>query len=255
MTEAPNRPRGLLGKLRRVRHSIATMGLSRGLADTMTVLLPYTPGLLTHRPERDASFDGEFATDTGGSVATADLGIADDATRAQAILYLPSPARVTRWMLDNVGIDHRQFSFVDLGSGKGRVLLVGSEYPFQAIVGVEISPQLSAIATDNIGRYRPSRRQCQNVRVENVDATAFAFPQTPLLVHLYHPFEPTLTAAVLARLEESVTRAPRPVVIAYLLYESAEESVEQVFARFPWLRKTRAEQSVLGHYNWLFYSN
>jgi len=221
----------------------------------MTVLLPFRLELLAYHPERDASFDGEFATDTAGSVATVDLGITDAARREQAILYLPSPASVTRWMLDNAAIEHRQFSFVDLGSGKGRVLLVASEYPFQQVVGVEISAHLSAIARDNIARYRPSRRKCQDVRVANVDATAFEFPQTPLLVHLYHPFEPALTAAVLTRLEQALARAPRPVVIAYLLYESAEQSVEQVFARFPWLRKTRAEQSVLGQYNWLFYSN
>lgn len=224
------------------------MGLFRGLADALTVLLAY-------RPERDTSFDRRFGTDTGGSVAPADLGIADAATRDQAILYLPSPARVTQWMLDNVGIDHREFSFVDLGCGKGRVLLVAADYPFREVVGVEISERLSAVARDNIARYRSPRRRGASVRVENVDATTFEFPETPLLVHLYHPFEPPLTTAVLRRLEQSVAHVPRRVVIAYLLYASAAESVEQVFAGFPWLRKVRSEQSILGHYNWLFYSN
>jgi SAM-dependent methyltransferase len=244
----PNRSGGLLTKLRRIRYSIASTGLRRGLADTATLLLAY-------HPERDSSFDRRFATDTAGSVQPAELGISDATARDQAILYLPSPPRVTRWMLDHVGIDHRQFSFVDLGCGKGRVLLVASEYPFQQVVGVEISPQLSAIARDNIARYRPRQRQCPTVVVENTDALAFEFPQTPLLVHLYHPFEPALTEAVLARLEQSVRAMPRPVVIAYLLYTAAVEPVEQVFSRFSWLRKTRYEQSVLGQYNWLFYAN
>ena len=248
MTSVPNRRGDLLTKLRRIRYSIASTGWRRGLADTATLLLAY-------RPERDSSFDRRFVTDTGGSVAPADLGIADAATRDQAILYLPSPARVTRWMLDNLGIDHRRYSFVDLGCGKGRVLLVASEYPFQQIVGVEISERLAAIARDNIARYRPRRRQCWSVTVDTSDATSFEFPLTPLLVHFYHPFEPALTAAVLTRLEESALRAPRPIVIAYLLYTAAEESVERVFARFPWLRKVRYERSVLGQYNWLFYSN
>ena len=248
MTIVPNGRGDLLTRLRRIRYSIASTGLRRGLADTATLLLAY-------RPERDSSFDRRFATDTGGRVAPGELGITDAATRDQAILYLPSPARVTRWMLDHLGVDYRQFSFVDLGCGKGRVLLVASEYPFQAIVGVEISEQLTAIARDNLTRYRPRRRKCWAVRVENSDATSFDFPQTPLVVHFYHPFEPTLTAAVLARLEQSVVHAPRPIVIAYLLYTAAEESVEQVFSRFPWLRKIRYERSVLGQYNWLFYSN
>jgi SAM-dependent methyltransferase len=237
----------LLVKLRRIRYSIASTGLRRGLADTATLLL-------TYRPDQDSSFDRPFATDTGGSVPRADLEIADAAVREQAILYLPSPERVTRWMLDHVGIDHQQFSFVDLGSGKGRVLLVASEYPFRQIVGVEISPRLSAIARDNIARYRPSRRKCWAVEVANTDATTFEFPETPLLLHLYHPFEPSLTAAVLIRLEESVRRAPRPIVVAYLLYTAAVDPVERVFDGFPWLRRMRYEQSVLGQYNWLFYA-
>ncbi len=238
----------LASKLRRIRFSIASTGLRRGLADTATLLLGYDP-------ERDRSFDARYGTDTAGSVQPAQLGIADAAIREQAILYLPSPTRVTRWMLDHVGIAHADFSFIDLGCGKGRVLLVASEYPFRRILGVEISPDLTAIARANIERYQPESRRCRDVQVHNGDATRFEFPDTNLLIHLYHPFEPTITAAVLSRLQTALDAAPRKVLIAYLLYTAAVAPVEAVFARFPWLRRTRYEQSVLGTYNWLFYSN
>ena len=239
---------GLLTKLRRIRYSIASTGLRRGLADTVTVMLGY-------HPERDSSFDRQFGTDTAGRILPAHLGIADSAARDHAILYLPSPARVTRWLIDNSGVDHRRFSFVDLGCGKGRVLLVASEYPFERIIGVEISAELSAIARANVDRYRPASRQCRDVVVQNIDATTFEFPETNLLLHLYHPFEPTLTGDVLSQLERSLRARPRRVVIAYLLYAAALQPVEEMFARFPWLTRTRREQSVLGHYDCLFYSN
>ena len=237
-----------LTKLRRIKFSIASTGLRRGLADTATLLLSYSP-------EQDGAFDARHGTDTAGSVQPADLGIADDAVREQAILYLPSPTRVTRWMLDNVGIDPREFSFVDLGCGKGRVLLVASDYPFLRIVGVEISPELTAIARRNVERYQPASRRCRDVSVENADATRFDFPETNLLIHLYHPFEPAITTAVLSHLEASLQARPRKVVLAYLLYTAAVAPVEAAFARFPWLTRRRYEQSVLGQYNWLFYSN
>jgi SAM-dependent methyltransferase len=237
-----------LTKLRRIKFSIASTGVRRGLADTAALLLAY-------HPEDDRAFDAKHGTDTAGSVQPAQLGITDPALRDQAILYLPSPTRVTRWMLDHVGIDHREFSFVDLGCGKGRVLLVASDYPFRRAVGVEISPQLTAIARENIHRYRPASRRCRDVTVENADATQFDFPETNLLVHLYHPFEPAITTAVLARLEASLEATPRKVVIAYLLYTAAVDPVEAAFARFSWLARRRYEQSVLGQYNWLFYSN
>jgi SAM-dependent methyltransferase len=238
----------LITKLRRIKFSIASTGLRRGLADTATLLLSYSP-------EHDRAFDTRHGTDTAGSVQPAQLGITDDAVREQAILYLPSPTRVTRWMLDNVGIDHPEFSFVDLGCGKGRVLLVASDYPFRRIVGVEISPELTAIARRNSERYQPASRRCGDISVENVDATRFEFPDTNLLIHLYHPFEPSITTAVLAHLEASLAARPRRIVIAYLLYTAAVEPVEAAFARFGWLTRRRYEQSVLGQYNWLFYSN
>jgi SAM-dependent methyltransferase len=238
----------LLTQLRRLRFSVASTGVWRGLADAATLLLAY-------HPERDRSFDRRFDTDTAGRVPPEQLGIADSAVREQAVLYLPSPTRVTRWMLDNIGVDHREFSFVDLGCGKGRVLLVASEYPFQRVVGVEISAELSDIARKNITRYRPTTRRCRDLEVENTDATTFDFPETNLLLHLYHPFEPAITSAVLSHLERSVLIKPRKVAVAYLLYTDAVNPVEAVFARFPWLQRKRYEQSVLGKYNWLFYSN
>ena len=232
-------------KLRRLRFSVASTGLWRGLADVAMLLL-------TYHPERDRSFDRSFGTDTAGAVSPWELGIADAGVREKAILYLPSPARVTRWMLDHVGIRHEDFTFVDLGCGKGRVLLIASEYPFRRVVGVDISERLSHIARSNAELYKPASRSV--IEVQTGDATTFEFPETNLLIHLYHPFEPSLTRAVLSRLEASVRKTPRKVVIAYLLYASALDSVEDVFSEFRWLEKTRYEQSVLGQYNWLFYS-
>jgi SAM-dependent methyltransferase len=234
-------------KLRRLRYSIASTGLRRGLSDVATHLLAY-------KAERDASFDRSFGTDTAGSVAPENLGIAEQTARERAILYLPSPARVTRWMLDHVGVEHCDFSFVDLGCGKGRVLLVASEYPFQRVVGVDISAELSAIARANAAKHRARSRSRTEIAVVTTDATQFDFPKSNLLLHLYHPFDPTVTDAVLSNLERSVEPDTR-VVVAYLTYASAVESVQAVFDRHPWLHLTRYEQSVLGQYNWIFYSN
>jgi SAM-dependent methyltransferase len=222
--------------------------MRRGLSDLATQLLAY-------KPDQDFSFDRPFGTDTAGSVQPEQLGIRDGERRKQAILYLPSPPRVTRWMLDQIGVDHRDFTFVDLGCGKGRVLLVASAYPFQRIVGVEISSELAAIARNNVERYQPRERVCRAIEVINTDATQLDFPETNLLIHLYHPFEPAVTEAVLAQLERSLERKPRRVLVAYLTYASALEAVDEVFARYSRFKRVRYEESVLGQYNWIFYAS
>jgi len=244
----PGGARALLPKLQRLRYSIASTGLPRTLMDVAS-------HLTTYRPDRDHSFDRRYGTDTAGAVETSSLGIASDERRDQAILYLPSPARVTEWMLESVGIDHKDFTFVDLGCGKGRVLLVAARYPFRRIVGVDISAELTGIARDNAERFRPHAGGCKNIDVVNADATTFDFPETDLLLHLYHPFEPAVTRAVLRGLEGSLEGRPRRVYVAYLLYTGAVPAVREVFSEFPWLTEARYAHSLLGNYDWLFFRN
>jgi SAM-dependent methyltransferase len=237
-----------LQKIRRLRHSIDSSGFGRTLADIVAQRFAYSAA-------DDDSFDREFGTSTSGSMEPDHLGIADPALREKAILYLPSPARVTRWMLRNAGVNHSQFSFLDLGCGKGRVLLVASEFDFIRVVGVDISAELCEIARRNATIFQPPTRRCRDIQVQNVDATKLDFPAGDLLIHLYHPFSPELTFRILERLGASLSERPRRVVIAYLLYTSAVAEVEAMFARIPWLTKTRYEHSVTGQYDWLFYAS
>lgn len=210
---------------------------------------------LPYEPRTDTSFDDRHGTDTAGSVEPEQLGIVDPTRREAAILYLPSPTRVTSWMLDNVDVDPTGFTFVDLGCGKGRVLLIAAERPFRRIIGVEISAELAAIAQANLDRYRPASARVSAIEIANDDVTTFELPQSDVLIHLYHPFQPEITAIVLRRLEPSLAVLPRRVIITYLAYTAAIEPVAEMLSEFRWLRRTRYEQSVRGHYNWLFYSN
>jgi SAM-dependent methyltransferase len=211
--------------------------------------------LTTYRPDRDRAFDRRYGTDTAGAVDTSALGIDSDERREQAILYLPSPVRVTRWMLESVGIEHGDFTFVDLGCGKGRVLLVAAQYPFRRILGVDISAELTSIARSNAERFRHQAGGCKSIDIVNADATTIDFPETDLLLHLYHPFDPAVTRAVLRRLEASLKGSPRRVRVAYLLYTGAVPAVRGAFSEFGWLREARYAHSLLGNYDWLFYSN
>jgi SAM-dependent methyltransferase len=204
-------------------------------------------------PESDAEFDARYGTDTAGSVEPSDLGIGNTEASKLAIRYLPSPLRVTSWMLERIGIDPRDYSFVDLGCGKGRVLMVAAQRPFQKVVGVEISTDLAAIARRNIDRFRRSSEHVPAITVENTDVRKFTMPPGNLLIHMYHPFDPIISAAVFARLAATQRQPPRRVVVAYLTYTQSVPAVTEMFATFSWLRLRRYEESIRGRYNWLFY--
>ena len=237
---APVRP----GRLQRISYSFECLGWRAAITELANG---------TDAPESDAEFDEIHGTDTSGSVEPDNLGIANAESSRLAIRYLPSPLRVTSWMLDRTGIDVREYSFVDLGCGKGRVLLIAAQRPFRKVVGVEISADLAAIAKRNIERFTPPSERIRAVTVENTDARDFKMPPGNLLIHMYHPFDPAISAAVFTRLAAVRDTPPRRVVVAYLTYTHSVPSVAAMFASFPWLRLRRYEESVRGRYNWMFY--
>src|ERR1043166_8794173 len=113
----------------------------------------------------------------------------------------------------------QDFTFIDLGSGKGRVLLMASEYPFKRIIGVEFMPELHRAAQENIPRYASERQQCRQIESICMDARDFVFPDGPLVVYLFNPFSESTFARVLENLRQSVQQAPRPLYIAYRFTE------------------------------------
>ncbi len=129
--------------------------------------------------------------------------------------YQPTDPALFREMMAALPIKFAQFTFVDLGSGKGRTLLLASEYPFQRIVGVEILPELHRAAEENIRAYRQSTGRGGQIDAILTDACEYVFPETPLVVYLFNPLPEAGLRRVLGQLEESLLKVRRPVWIVY----------------------------------------
>ncbi len=162
---------------------------------------------LAGRLLRDRSLDGWFrphpfdalnGTDTGGYESARSLrsGAASD---PYITGYAGCAPGIVRRMLAFVP-DASQTSFVDLGCGKGRVLIVAAEFGFARVIGVELSPELARTARRNaeiVAARFPDR-----VRIEAVegDAVEYDFPPGPLAIFLYHPFHRMLMRRLADRL-------------------------------------------------------
>ena len=133
---------------------------------------------------------------------------------------------------DQAVLNFRDFTFVDLGSGKGRTLLMASDYSFRRIVGVELLLSLHDIAQQNLRQYKSEAQKC--FRLESIcgDATAFQFPEEPLVLFLFNPFPESGMRQVLWNLEQSLRSHPRAV---YLIYHNP--LLEHVFSECATLRK------------------
>jgi hypothetical protein len=80
------------------------------------------------------------------------------------------------------------FTFIDVGAGMGRAMLLASEYPFRTVMGVEIHPALARIGRRNLALWRKAGRGQTSMRMICGDAAAFEPPQGPCVAFLFNPF-------------------------------------------------------------------
>ena len=127
--------------------------------------------------------------------------------------YEPTPVAQAEALLDASPLRPERTTFVDLGAGMGRVLLLAARRAFKAVIGVEVSPALAEIGRENLAAARDPLRVARDLRLVRADASAYRFPPGDLAVYLYNPFAAPVLEAVLATLRAG--DEPREVVLLY----------------------------------------
>ena len=137
--------------------------------------------------------------------------------RANAHAYIQVPAKIFQWSIEGLGIDPRDYEFVDLGSGRGFALLLAAAYPFRKITGVEFVRELHDEAHANIAWAGAQRHvRTENITLLHASALDFPIPDRPSVFFLYNPFTGSVMEAFLDRLVASLRSAPRPHRLLYL---------------------------------------
>ena len=129
--------------------------------------------------------------------------------------YQPTDPALFQEIMASLPIEFENFTFVDLGSGKGRTLLMASDYPFRRIVGVELIEELHRVAEENITKYQNPAQRCRKIESVCADAREYDLPSEPLVLYLFNPLPEPALVEVLQRLEKSMAESPRPLWIAY----------------------------------------
>ncbi len=136
--------------------------------------------------------------------------------------YLPSRAATARVAIERLPIhDYSEYTFVDMGSGLGKILFLAAEHPFRAIHGVEFATELHRLAERNIARYRSSKRRCARIDSLNVNAVDYLLPEENLVLYFFNPFGPAIMKTVLSNLAASLERHPREVFLVLCYPELA----------------------------------
>lgn len=229
--------------VRQWRESVRYFGWPRSVAGFVAALGRALVELIPSRRQArfgDLDYDWEQAVDT----TRANVRFRTQLIAAlSGSLYFASDPWIFEQIMQALPINFQDFTFIDLGSGKGRTLLMAADYGFKSVVGVELLHELHRVAEENIRKFSASHPHAC-IASHAGDARDFRLPAEPLVVYLFNPFPEPTFAEILEKLRKSVAQAPRPVFIAYRYIE-----FEKLLSNSKWLEK------VAGSEQWAVWKN
>ena len=163
----------------------------------------------------DQAFDWWYGVDTAGSISLKDLTI-NSRHVAHGVDYIPTRTRYFREILRALRVP-RDSVFVDLGAGKGRMLILAARSGcFRKVVGVEFSAKLCRAAEQNIHRFQRHRASNVSFEVVHSDAADYEVQRDQNVFFMFNPFDHVVMQQVVHHVARSLEETPRPVWVIYL---------------------------------------
>lgn len=155
-------------------------------------------------------FDVRYGVDTGGIEPLWKFKILSRNVRF-GVRYQPTNEQELTDAVNFLHEDPQTLTFIDLGCGKGRTLLVASKLGFKQVIGVEFARELVQIARVNLAKMG-----IVNATVIHGDAADFQSFSSDFVLYLYNPFSQEVMRRVVANLRESHSKR------LFLIYSDPE---------------------------------
>jgi hypothetical protein len=172
----------------------------------------------------NARFDAIYGVDTAAEAQLVSTGIPEADAAAGNSIYRPLWENVFDKVLRFISpLGLSRYHFVDLGSGKGKLLLLATKYPFRSIQGVEYSPGLNAIAQANIEAFKSRVMVTTPIESQLRDATVFEPPSGPCIVLVFNSFSDDMMSKVLDGLGRRIRDRDEPLFLIYVNVRDTRE--------------------------------
>ena len=188
------------------------------------------PATLTARHARKSNqpvihpFDRQHGTDTSGLLPASVIVQGTSATEAELTAYYGVAPSILEALLD-IWLQRaappqsiERYTFLDVGAGKGRAILIASAYPFASVEGIELNESLADIAQANIALWYddPETAPLAPIVLHHADATKHPLPRTPTVAFLFHPFEAPILRRFLRHVEQHLAKHVQPFDLVYV---------------------------------------
>lgn len=173
-------------------------------------------------------FDLEYGVRTSGLVAGRHLTAGHRNDRHNTAYYAVAPSvfqsMIVRWRRTKPVANLDEFTFIDLGAGMGRAMLLAARYPFRAVIGVELNPTLARIGRRNIAVWRKSELARAPLRMACCDVVEFEPPPGPCVAFMFNPFGGPVLRSLLKHWDRSLARrADHRAGLLDILYVNNEQ--------------------------------
>jgi SAM-dependent methyltransferase len=166
-----------------------------------------------HRYE-DRAFDARYGIDTRQGDGAYLQQLSTDSAQF-AVPYEAVQVFMFRRMLGELNLNCRDYVFVDLGSGKGRALLLAARAGFAEVIGVEFAPEIHRDALANVAAFTRKDDAGRRIRLVCQDAADYELPAQNLVLFLYNPFFGEVMEAVASKVAHFLEEFEYDLVLLY----------------------------------------
>lgn len=152
----------------------------------------------------NATCEGWLGVHTNGKVPLASLGLHNSDWHE----YAPVGYWAIFSALRKVPIAFRDMGFLDIGSGKGRPVIVAARLGCRRIIGVDVAPSLNAVARDNLASIK-----AVNAEIIEADAATYVIPADVNVLYLANSFKGVTLEALIVNIRRSYAAHPRPLYL------------------------------------------
>lgn len=165
-------------------------------------------------------FDIEFGVRTSGLIAGRNLKSGSKSDRHNTAYFGVAPSvfheMIGLWRRSKPSGALDSYSFVDVGAGMGRALLLASEFPFRSVLGIELNPTLARMARKNVRHWKAAGLASTPVRIVCGDAVDCKLPAGPCVVFMFNPFGAPIMRRLLKAWSKDVAERDCPLDILYV---------------------------------------
>jgi hypothetical protein len=162
------------------------------------------------------AFDREHGVETAMELPLEAAGVPLADVEGGNGVYRPLTEALFRTSLASIRIDASEFTFVDIGSGKGKVMFMAADLPFKRVVGIEYALGLHEVAVRNIAAYHSHTQQCKDLEAVHGDALQFRLPDGPLVLFTFNALSKELMREMMRKLDQDAAADPtRPLFFIY----------------------------------------